>query len=527
MRAEPRIDVARPGARLLAAVIACAVVAAACAPTRNPVALGALPPEPTTTVTVTAATVAPETAPPLDPPAPTAPTAPPAAPVPAPASTSAGDPRFPALGSDAIDVDHYTVDIAYDPSSRRLDGTVTVAGSLTTPAAAIALDVSGPEVIAVASPDGPLVWDVAGDELIVGLGGERATGDAFEVTVRYTAEVPRVGADFDADWAGLFPTDAGLWAVNEPGGAHTWLPVSDHPTDKATWTFALTVPDPLMAVANGAPSGSTAGPEPGTTTWHWQQDEPMAPYLVTFLVGEYELVDDAEYSGATEVDLQHAVLAADADTLTPYLDLTRRQLAFFEQHFGPYPFDRYGLALTDSVPGLAMETQGLSLFSAADLRGTPGYFQHLLTAHELTHQWFGNAVSPATWDDIWLNEGFATYGEWMWLEAAGFGTVDDAAAAALSGLPPAGGPVARPRELFGQWSYQGGGVALHAIRLTVGDEVFFEVLREWVAGRLDGHGSTADFEALVERLAGRTLDDVFAAWLHAERLPEAFPAPGS
>jgi len=439
-------------------------------------------------------------------------------------STSAGDPRLPALGSADLDVAHYSVELSYDPDDRILWGDITVRGSLVRATDQLALDLNGPIVEAVRGPAGRLDFGQADRELLIELDGVEPAGTRFEVTIEYSVDVVG-GAPFDDDAAGLFPTTDGLWAVNEPAGTSTWMPANDHPTDKATWSFALTVPDPLTAVANGEFTGSAGGAPVGgepATTWRWEQDEPMASYLVSFLVGDYELVDDG--TTAAGVTLRHVVLADRRETLDPYLDLTRQQLAFFEELFGPYPFERYGLALADSLPGLAMETQGLSLFSATDLDGSLGDLQHLLLAHELAHQWFGNAVSPGAWSDIWLNEGLATYGEWLWLEQAGFLPVAEAAEQALRFLPPGGGPVADPAELFGEWSYQGGAVAAHAIRLTVGDEVFFPALAAWVATHLDATATTADFHDHFEQASGLNLDALFADWVYAERLPSRFPS---
>lgn len=486
----------------------------------GPVALGARPAttSASTTTSTDAANADPTSAPATSPPTTTtATTDAPAGDVTGPASTSVGDPRLPELGSDDLDVEEYEVAVRYDPDTRRLDGSVTVRGTTTRSVSEIALDVDGLDVAGVTGPDGDLGWRVERRELFIELGAV-AAGGSFEVRVDYRVDV--TGADlFDPDSAGLFLTDDGLWSVNEPAGARTWLPVNDHPTDKAAWTFDLTVPAPLTAVANGALLGSDT--VDGWTTWSWTQDEPMASYLITFLVGDYELVDGGVSS--TGVDLHHVVTAGDADALDAYTDVTDEQLTWFAELFGPYPFDRYGLALTDSVPGLAMETQGLSLFSAADLDGTLGHLQHLLLAHELGHQWFGDAVSPGTWDDIWLNEGLATYCEWLWLERVGLAAVEDQAALALAILPPGEGPVAAPAELFGAWSYQGGGAAVHAIRRSLGDDVFFPALSGWVAEHLDGTATTADLQAHLEAAGGASLDELFADWVYADRLPAEFP----
>lgn len=439
-------------------------------------------------------------------------------------STSAGDRRYPRLGSADIDVEHYDVSLTYDPDRVALDGVVEATGRLVNPTDQIALDAAGPDVSAVMVGGHPAEFEQVGDELIVRLDSPRSAGDEFLVSVSFNSEVPERGTFFER--AGLFrgTRGRGIWSVNEPDGTSTWIPVNDHPTDKASWTFEITVPDGTSAIANGEHVGTLDDPVTGTETWTWDQEEPMASYLVLLLIGDYELREGGTSSSGVELD--HVAPAGETGDLDAYDEVVDRQLTFFVDLFGEYPFDRFGLALAHSMSGLAMETQGLALFSADDLDGSVGYLQHLLLAHELGHQWFGNAVSPASWDDIWLNEGFATYCQWLWLDAEGLEPLEVNADRSLTAVRSGGGPVSRPDELFGTVSYDGGAVVLHALRLTIGDEAFFDGARAWVGDHLDGAASTDDFQATMEAASGQDLGEFFAAWVHADERPGAYPAAG-
>ena len=340
-------------------------------------------------------------------------------------STSAGDRRYPRLGSADIDVDQYDVALTYDAAAVVAHGPHRGVGALPQRHGQIALDTAGPRVTGVAGDDGDgcdLAFTQTDDELIVSLGTAEPAGARFAVTVDFTSAVPETG-DF-LHRAGLFLNEnsPGIWSVNEPDGTSTWLPTNDHPTDKATWRFEITVPEGLSAIANGELDGTVRDDASGSSTWTWDQREPMASYLVLLLIGDYETIEGGR--STTGVELDSAAEPRDAGDVANYADLVDRQLSYFTDQFGPYPFDRYGIAIADSASGLAMETQGMPLFSRADLDGSSGYFQQLLLAHEMSHQWFGDAVSPAQWDDIWLNEGWATYAEWMWLDHEGLDTLD-------------------------------------------------------------------------------------------------------
>lgn len=475
---------------------------------------------------------------PVDPPSPTepSPTDPPSAPsrtdpsstmVPS-RSTTAGDHRFPELGSDDIDVDHYDVTLRYDrgePGARtaapRLTGSVVVTGTLADATDRIALDFAG-ELAGPVRLDGDVTDAVReGRELLVPLDALRSTGTSFSIAADVAIPLDRPG--FTVDGAGIFPTADGLWSVNQPDGLSTWIPANDHPTDKATWTFSFDLPGDLVGVANGDLVEEVVEESAeGRSTWRWEQREPMATYLVLVLVGDYDIVDGA--MSASGVPLRHAVLADQSEHLATYEAITLAQLDFFEDLFGPYPLDGYGLAIADSQPGLAMETQGRSLFSSLDLDGSSGVLQHLLLAHELAHQWYGNAVSPAQWNDIWLNEGFATYAHWLWLDHVDLVPLDTSAAHALASLPPVGWPLDEPADLFGPVSYDGGAVALHALRLTVGDDAFFTGLRTWVERHGGDVATTDDLRALMAEVSGEDLSGFFETWVHAEQPPRAFPA---
>ena len=436
----------------------------------------------------------------------------------APEVAFTGDDLFPELGNPSIDVRHYDLDLRYDAETDRLEGSVSLELTAVESIDEVRLDSDGPNVSAVTIGGTDATFESTDGDLVVALPDGLEPGDEAVMRVDYSLQ-PRGGAGSIGLPSGWFNTPGGSYTLNEPDGAHSWLPCNDHPSDKATFTFRITVAPGVTAVANGGLATHTETPE--GDTWVWQETLPMATYLIQVLTGDYEVIDG---TGPHGLPLVHAVLRSDVSAASDLFDLTVEQIGFLEEWFGPYPLDRYGLAITDSESGLAMETQERSLFSRDDLViGPPDFMQHLLLSHELTHQWFGDAVSPARWSDIWLNESFATYGQWMWMEHAGFGSVDSAATDALRVRPVGSSADPTVDDMFGFNSYDGGAVVLHALRRTVGDDDFFALMRRWVADYNGTSRTTDEFIAMAEDETGEDLAEFFDEWLFAAELPSRFP----
>ena len=476
-------------------------------------------PPPTTVPTTLPAPVSTDAS---EPPGPDPVPAPETSPPPGDSPDGVGDALYPALGNPGIDVRDYDIALTYDPADDTIAGSVTITLDATADRAEFTLDAVDLTIDAVRVDGVDAAFVVEAEELRITPASPLVAGRATAVEVEYHgAPDAGSGAGIPNGW---FHTETGSYVLNEPDGARTWLPSNDHPSDKATFTFRLTVPAGTTAVANGALASSVPAPD-GGTTWTWRENEPMATYLVLLLTGDYQVIE-SESSGG--VPLLSVVLRSDVESVQPCIDSIGDQIDFLEDYFGPYPLDRYGIAVTDSFGGLAMETQGRSLFSREDLVPcTLGPIQELLLSHELTHQWFGDAVTPAQWQDIWLNESFATYGQWLWLAEVGIESVDSAADTALSLRADFGGNATglpNADELFGYNSYDGGAVVLHALRRTVGDQVFFDLLRRWVADNEGTSRSTADFIALAESESGMDLGDFFATWLYSRMIPAEFPA---
>jgi aminopeptidase N len=205
-------------------------------------------------------------------------------------------------------------------------------------------------------------------------------------------------------------------------------------------------------------------------------------------------------------------------------------LDYFELVFGPYPYEAYGAAVADVDLGFALETQTLSLFGRNIVTGTPRGRAESVIAHELAHQWFGNSVSLSTWRDIWLNEGFASYAQILWTEYK-YGA-DSADSMLRSWYAQINNPLVRMSEgnavpgepaqdrLFTTAVDLRGGLTLHALRLAVGDDAFFAILRAYADRYQHGNATTADLVALSEEISGQPLADLFDAWLYQQRVPD-------
>ncbi|GAA2511567.1 M1 family metallopeptidase [Pilimelia columellifera subsp. columellifera] len=423
------------------------------------------------------------------------------------------DPYLPGHGNGGYRVQHYDLALEYRVSSGRLSGRARITAVAEQALVGLSLDLGGFRVERVSVDDRPARHRHAAAKLTVRPGAPLAAGQPFTVEVRYVGIPKAIRSHWgDLGWEHL---DDGAMVASQPIGAPSWFPCNDHPADKASYRIAVTTAAPLTVVANGRLISRRVGA--GSATWVYEQIAPTPTYLATVQIGQYELVNGA----AGPIPLRGAVPGRLAARFRHDFGRQGQMMAVFQDRFGPYPFDEYGVVVVDEALEVPVEAQGLSVFGANHLDGQRGHER--LVAHELAHQWFGNSVTPADWQHIWLSEGFASYAEWIWSEAAGGEPASVHAArwhARLSALPQ-DLVLADPgvRRMFDDRLYRRGALTLHALRTVVGDEVFFSVLRGWAAVGRHSVGTTAQFTALAAQHAGRSLDDFFAGWLYTPALP--------
>ncbi|WP_328943389.1 M1 family metallopeptidase [Streptomyces sp. NBC_00250] len=431
-----------------------------------------------------------------------------------PGAAGLRDPFFPKLGNGGYDVSRYALTLAYDPRTGRLDGTAEITARATQDLSAFNLDLAGLTVDRASVDDAPAAANRAGNELTLRPLEEIREGAEFRASVTYGG-VPEPITDADGSEEGWLRTDDGAVAVGEPAGSMTWFPGNHHPSDKAAYTLTLTVPAGLEGISNGVRTARRTTAD-GRVTTEWRTTEPMASYLATVAIGRYETdgAGSATAPGSLPVltAAERSVAAGSAALRDEIPEIIDRQT----RRFGPYPFSTAGAIVTeDGTLGYALETQTRPVFPAAA-------FDRTTLVHELAHQWFGNSVTPATWRDLWLNEGFATYAEWLYTEEYEHVPARTHFERAFAqdanwAFPPAAPPAAE--NLFDPPVYQRGAMVLHKLRETVGDETFDEILRGWPAKYRHANASTADFTAYAESVAGRGLDELWDVWLYGDGKP--------
>jgi aminopeptidase N len=437
-----------------------------------------------------------------------------------------GDALIPGSGDPGYDVQHYDLLLSYDPVTHVLLGHATITAVATTNLARFTLDLSGFSVDSVRVGGKPARVTRQGGELGVVPPMSVHSHTSF-ITVVVWHGVPKARLDPNLGFQiGWIPTVHGSYVANEPDGASTWFPANDHPSDKATYRISVSVPDTYSVAVSGRLVASKRRAGKAVTTWEMPQ--PMATYLVEVAIGAFKRVDGVS---ATGVPI-HAYTTATAGDVRPAVGLVGHILDRFRLWFGPYPFAESGFIATETPAGIALETQSRPLVSSRDVAGPVTARQQAILSHELAHQWFGDAVTPARWADIWLSEGFATYAAWLWLDQQGVTPLAQSAASALARthqLRLAYGPPDRPHAatLFSPSVYEGGAVVLQALRQTVGDARFFAILRKWVATYHGRSVTTSQFIDLASTVVGDDLSRFFSTWLTGLDVPRRYPRQSS
>jgi aminopeptidase N len=426
-----------------------------------------------------------------------------------------GDPYFPKAGNGGYDVSRYNLHLRYEPSSNRLAAMATIHARAKKSLSRFDLDFRHLRIKRLSVDGESARYSRRGQELKITPRHGLRKGSRFDVRVRYHGH-PHPVIDPDGAQDGWIRTDDGAFVASEPQGAPTWFPCNDLLTDKAAYRIRVTVPKGKAAISNGELVKRVVHGR--HKTFVWDEDTPMATYLATVTTGNFS-VERSRIDGIPSVVAIDPRESGAAQTLRKMPAMLR----LFGPRFGPYPFDAVG-GTVDHAPqvGYALETQTRPIYDTAPSEAT--------VAHELAHQWFGDSVSLKRWHQIWLNEGFATWSEWLWQQRAGGESVQrrfhelytrHSPGDASFWNPPPGDPGA-PENLFDLTIYVRGGMTLEALREEVGTQTFFQILRDWTHDHAYGNAGIKQFIDLAEADSGRDLDHFFHVWLYRPGKPRGW-----
>lgn len=449
-----------------------------------------------------------------------------------PADVAAGksnvvaDDVYPQYGDPATDVLHYGLDLRWDPVAKNLTGTATIAVRAAKPTDRFVLDLATFMTSDSVKVDGAVV-DAPhdGEHLTIPLGRQLPADATATVVVAYhgtprLVQPPTTRGDIQGLGAQVTAT-GGLWAQQEPFGAFTWFPCNDQPSDKALYDVTITAPDGWAGVTGGAFVGRTERNGSGVYAWH--QPDPVATYLVAFSIDQFK---QGTATGPHGLPISYWYLPSDETAAKSLIAKMPDMISFLEQRFGPYPFPTAGVLFRPEMVG--METQTMITLStrlpADDL------------LHELAHQWFGDAVTPSTWEGLWLNEGFAMYAQFMWdvqYGATGLGgsggTLDDYMKShvlpADAMLRAKDGPPGHfiPTHFASSNVYYCPALMLHGLHDALGDKAFFQLLTDWVNRHRDTNQDRASFTAFVKSATGKDYSAYINAWLDSPTTPTIQP----
>ena len=431
-----------------------------------------------------------------------------------------GDPYYPRQGNGGYDVAHYDLTLRYAPARQHLVATARITATATSRLRVFDLDFRRALTVRSVRVDGKRAAFTQParlkQELVVRPRRAVAAGGRFTVVVRYAGR-PRAVRDPDGSLEGWVATSDGAFVVGEPQGAPSWFPCNDTPRDKATYSFRVTVPARVTAVANGELARITARRD-GWRTFTWRSREPMATYLATVTTGIFSVRTGTTPGGIPYyVAVDPTVARASRAVLARLPAVTD----YFVGLLGPYPFSSTG-AVVDNAPkvGYALENQSRPLYDSPP--------DELTLAHEQAHMWFGDSVTLSRWRDIWVNEGFAEFLSWMWSEHSGGRTAQqffDRLYAKKASSPVWSPPPATPggaQDIFDTSVYERGAMALQALRVRLGDDTFFPLLRAWHESRKYGTATVEDFTGFASSYSGRDLSGFFDGWLYQKGKPSTW-----
>ena len=424
-----------------------------------------------------------------------------------------------------IDVRHYRFEIGLNDSTNVITGKATILITFKKASDTFYLDFDassgnsgdGMVVTNIKSDGKSCIYSINRERLLIQLPQKTKIGETHSFTVSYSG-IPKDGLIISKNRFG----DRCFFADNWPDRAHFWIPVVDHPSDKATVEFIVTAPDHYQVVSNGHLTEETNIGK-GYSVTHWSESEPVAAYVMVIGVAQFAVQQVKPYH---HIPVSTWVFPQNKDTGFKDYDVAEGPLRFYSAHIGPYPYEKLANVQSKTRYG-GMENASCIFYNQRSVNGRNNDAR--LFAHEIAHQWFGNSVTERNWYHIWLSEGFATYLTNLYTESTEgekafirhMETDRDTVIRYVlrNPAPVVDTTVTNYMKLLNPNSYEKASWILHMLRVRLGDRLFWKGLRLYYNTFKDSTALTSDFENAMETVYKKPLHDFFHQWLYCDGIP--------